>query len=267
MKKAIAITAAVAITAAMLIMHSRSPFGKSNSEFHATPEKEITRIELSQGNERLTLEKSAGVWLINGQTEARRGAVNFIIRILTEAKIKSPVSPEIFKAEITDREAEPVAVKVYEGRKMLKSIMVYKTASNTYGNIMKVKKSTKPFIVHVPGYETNIGPAFNIKPQFWQPHAIFNMLPSEISSIRFENMHDTAASFSIVKKEKTYTLHGNAGQLAGYDPELVIRYVSYFTFIPFESWAFDMPDADRMRLAASSPLYKITVISSEGTRT
>ena len=259
--------AALVIVLVVFVLHSRSPFGKSNSEFHAKPEKEITKIELSQGKERLTLEKSGDEWLINGNIKARKGGINFITTILTEAKIKSPISQDVFNDEIVEQGIEPVIVKVYEGRRLLKSLRVYKTLSNSYGNIMKIKESSKPFIVYVPGYEVNIGAAFNVKSQFWQPYTIFNMLPSEISSIRFENAQDTSASFAIIKIKGAYTLHDNKNELTGYDNSLIIRYISYFTFVPFESWAFDLSDHEKARLNSDSALYKITVISSEGGKT
>ena len=41
--------------------------------------------------------------LINGKAEARKSGILFILRILQEIKIKSPVSPELFKSEITDK--------------------------------------------------------------------------------------------------------------------------------------------------------------------
>ena len=270
MKKIITVAvvfAALVIVLVVFVLHSRSPFGKSNSEFHVKPEKEITKIELSQGKERLTLEKSGDEWLINGKINARKGGINFITTILTEAKIKSPISQEVFNDEIVEHGIEPIIVRVFEGRKMLKSLRVYKTLSNNYGNIMKIKESSKPFIVYVPGYEVNIGAAFNVKPQFWQPYTIFNLLPSEISSIRLENTQDTSASFAIIKKENLLTLHGNESELTGYNPALVIRYVSYFTFIPFESWAFELSAEEKARLNSDNALYKITVISSEGVKT
>ena len=266
MRKSIAV-AAIFIVLVMFALHSRSPFGKSNSEFYSKPEKEITKIELSQGKERLTLEKSEDEWLVNGKDNARKGAINFIIRILTEAKIKSPISPETFENEISEKGIEPVIIKVFEGRKLLKSIRVYKTSSNSYGNIMKIKENSKPFIVYVSGYEVDIGAVFSTKSQFWQPYTIFNMLPSEISSIRFENTQDTSTSFSILKEENVYTLHGSESELTGYDHSLIIRYISYFTFVPFESWAFELSDEDKARLATDAPLYKITVISSEEIKT
>lgn len=248
----------------ILIYNSHSPFGKSNSDFASKPAKEITRIKFSQKGKDLILEKEGEDWMINGKIKARKGGINYIIRILTEAKIKSPVSPELFKSEITDKGIDPVTVQVYEGRKLLKSFRVYKTGNNIYGNIMKIKQRAKPFIVNVPGYEVNIGSAFTLNEHFWEPYTIFNLLPSEINSVRFEVMKDTASSFMISKKEGKYILSGNNNELNGWDSALVIRYLSYFTFIPFETWAFDMTSEEKLAFEKKDPDYRITLISSEG---
>jgi hypothetical protein len=261
------LTAAVIFILIIILFRTRSPFGKSNSEFASVPAEEITRIEFSQDGEKLSLEKSGEKWIINGKSEARKGGINFIIRILTESKIKSPVSPEIFKSQIEDRNISPVIVRVYEERKLLKSFRVYKTISNSYGNIMKMKENSKPFIVHVPGYEVNIGSAFSLREQYWQPYTIFNLLPSEISSVRFENIQDSASSFSIAKTDGKYTLQGDENEIRGFDPDLIIRYISYFTFIPFENWAIDMSREEIYSVLKQDPLYRITVISAEGKTT
>jgi hypothetical protein len=261
------LAAAVIFILVIILFRARSPFGKSNSDIASVPEKEITRIEFTQEGEKLLLEKSGEKWIINGKTEARKGGINFIIRILTEAKIKSPVSPEMFKDEIDERNISPVTVKVYEQRKLLKSFRVYKTYSNIYGNIMKIKDNSKPFIVHVPGYEVNIGSAFSLKEQYWQPYTIFNLLPSEISMIRFESIRDTASSFFIFKTEGKYSLKGNGNEIMESDPELIIRYVSYFTFIPFETWSLDLSMEEISSVMQKEPLYRITVVSAEGKTT
>ena len=89
------------------------------------------------------------------------------------------------KSEISDKGIEPVKVKVYEKRKLIKSFLVYKTPSNSYGNIMKIREGSKPFIVYVPGYEGDIGSAFTLNELFWQPYTVFNLLPSEIAISKF----------------------------------------------------------------------------------
>jgi hypothetical protein len=257
----------VVVIILMLLIHSRAPFGKGNSSFAADPEKEITRIEFSEGERRMTLEKNGASWLINGKNETRKNGILFILKILREIQIKSPVSDELFKAEISEKSIAPIKVKVYENRKLLRSFLVYKTISNSYGNIMKVKENSNPFIVYVPGYDNNIGSAFTLNELFWQPYTVFNFLPSQIGSVEFENVLDTSASFSISFKYGHYILTDRSRDLTGYDSTFLTRYLSYFTSIPFESWAFDMDSEQKRKVESFDPLYRITVNSTEGYQT
>ncbi len=248
----------------LILFRSRLPFGKSNSSFASEPKEEITKIEFSESGKKLTLEKKRESWLINGKSEARKSGVLYILRILNEIKIKSPVSPELFESEISGKNVIPVKVKVYEKRKLLKTFLVYKTESNTYGNIMKIKEASKPFIVYVPGYEGDIGSGFTLNEPYWQPYTVFNLLPSEIASVKLENLSDTTASFSIINRDHHFFLSDAAGKLTGWDSSLVVRYISYFAWVPFESWAFQIGEAEKKSIEAQKPLYKITVITHTG---
>jgi len=248
----------------VILFKNRSPFGKGNSSFAAEPKSGISKIEFSDGRERLTIEKVGGNWLLNGKSETRKSGVLFLIRVLEEIKIKSPVSSELFDNEITAKGIKPVRVKVYEKRKLIKSFMVYKTRSNTYGNIMKIRESAKPFIVYVPGYDGNIGSAFALNDLFWRPYNVFNLLPSEIESVDFENLSDSANSFSIVNKNHHFALTFGNRDLTGWDSTLVARYLSYFTWIPFETWAFDVEGKERKIIESRQPIYRITVTHAKG---
>jgi hypothetical protein len=250
----------------LILFKNRSPFGKSNSSFASEPKKEITKIVLSDASQKLTLEKTGESWILNGRTETRKSGILFFTRVLKEIKIKSPLSPELFDNEITAKGIKPVKVKVYEKRKLIKSFIVYKTRSNAYGNIMKIREGTKPFIVYVPGYDGDIGSAFTLNELFWQPYSVFNLLPSEIESVDFENLSDTVNSFSIVNKNLHYTLTDRKRVLTGWDSTLVTRYLSYFTWIPFESWAFDLEGEDRKIIESRPPLYRITVTPVKGAK-
>lgn len=251
----------------LILFRNRSPFGKSNSSFASIPQHEITKIELSAGDRRLTIEKSGESWVTNGKSDTRKNGVLFILKVLQEIKIKSPVSDELFDTEISGKSISPVKVKVFEKRKLLNSFLVYKTRSNNYGNIMKVKAGSKPFIVYVPGYDNDIGSAFTLNELFWQPYTVFSLLPSQIGSVEFENLPDTSSSFSITYKNRQYILSGRSKELTGYDSTFVTRYLSYFTWIPFESWALDMDGEERKKVESSDPLYRITVNSTVGEQT
>jgi hypothetical protein len=248
----------------LIIFRSKSPFGKNNSSFASEPDKEITKIELSNNGEKLVLEDRGENWMINGKSETRKSGVMFLIRILKEIKIKSPVSADLFGTEITSQNISPVKVRVYENRKLLKTFLVYKTQSNAYGNFMKLKESSKPFIVYVPGYEGDIGSAFILNELYWQPYIVFNLLPSEIASVNFENFSDTTSSFKISNKSQHYFLSWSGGNLKGWDSSLVARYITYFARVPFESWAFGTADASKKPDESDQPLYRISVITSQG---
>jgi hypothetical protein len=248
----------------LILFKSRSPFGKNNSSFASEPQSGITRIEFTEGDKQLTLEKKDEKWLINGKGETRKSGILYISRVLQEIKIKSPVSGELFEKEITEKKIVPVRVKVFEKRKLLKSFLVYKTGSNVYGNFMKIRGSSKPFIVSVPGSEINIGSVFTVNELFWQPYTVFNLLPSEIASVVFENLSDTASSFSIVNNNRHYVLSDGTRNLTGYDSTLVVRYLSYFTWIPFESWVFETGEKEKKIVERQEPLYRITVTTVNG---
>jgi hypothetical protein len=248
----------------LLLFRNRSPFGKNNTSFASEPKKEITKVQFLQGKEKLTLEKAGDEWILNGRTEARKSGVLFILRVLKDIKIKSPVSQELFESEIIAKNVDPVKVMVFEKRKIIKSLYVYKTASNTYGNIMKMGAGAKPFIVYMPGFEGDIGSGFTLNELFWQPYTVFNLLPSEISSVDFENIADTVNSFTIQSNNRHYSLSGGIRNLSGWDTALVTRYLSYFTRIPFESWAFDLDEMEKQKIKSARPLYRITVKTVSG---
>lgn len=249
----------------LLLFRNRSPFGKNNTSFSSEPKTEITKIEFSQGRQRLTLEKAGERWLLNGKTETRKSGVLFIIRVLNEMKIKSPVSSELFESEINANNIEPVRVKVFEKSRLIKSFIVYKTPSNVYGNIMKMGAGAKPFIVYMPGFDGNIGSGFTLNELFWQPYTVFNLLPSEISVVDFENTADSVNSFTIKNSNGNYLLSDRIKNLSGWDTAMVTRYLSYFTRIPFESWAFELDENERTKIVSEPPVYRITVKTFSGT--
>lgn len=251
----------------LFILKNRSPFGRNNSSFAIKPENEITRIELAREGQHLTLDKKGEEWLLNGKTETRKSGVLFIVSILHEMKIKSPVSAEFFNKEIGTNKTAPVRVKVFERRKLLKTFFVYKTRSNIYGNIMKIRQGSKPFIVYMPGFEGNIGSVFTLNELFWQPYTVFNLLPSEIETVDFENFEDPASSFSIAGNKKGYSLSDNNGRLTGWDSARVERYLSYFIRIPFESWDFESGNTNMETAENQKPLYRITLTTIKGVKT
>jgi hypothetical protein len=248
------------------LFRERSPFGGGNTSFAAEPKIEITRVEFSDGKNTLTLEKKGEAWFVNKSLETRKTSILFILKILSEMEIKSPVAPELYNKEIIEKGIDPLKVRVFEKGKLIKSFLVYKTGSNKYGNIMKLRETSKPFIVFVPGNEVEIGSAFTMNELFWQPYTVFTFLPSEIYSVAVENTADTGSSFMIKNENYRLRLYSNQGEMHGSDSSRLIRYLSYFSHVPFESWALNLSADEKRSIEKKEPLYKIIVVTSEGVR-
>lgn len=254
----------VTILIIVILLRTRTPFGRENTSFASIPQNEITRIEFSQQGEKLQLEKKGNTWTVNGENEARRSGIAFMERILTGIKIKSPVSADFFEDEIVKKDINPLKVRVFENNKLLSSFLVYKTGSNLYGNVMKISEKSKPFIVYVPGFEGDIGSGFTMNELFWLPYTIFNLLPSEISSVTFEDLSDPASSFVIKGRNNVFSLTDATANLTGWDSSRLKRYISYFGFIPFISWALDLPEEESKKIRSGSPICRISVVKSDG---
>lgn len=249
----------------LAVLSGRSPFGRKNSSFAVRPGSEITRIELAESGKKLILEKREDDWIVNGKDEARKNRISYILDVLNEMKIKSPVSNDLFSREITDKGIEPVRVRVFQGRRLLKSFLVFRTSSNPYGNIMKIRERSKPFIMNLPGASHEIGSLFTANELMWKPFYLFSLPMKEIESVSFEDANDPASSFSIRRIDNHFTLSGITGELTGWDSLRVARYVSYFFNIPFEDWALDLSEAEKDSLKSGKPLFIIRVVTSGGT--
>jgi hypothetical protein len=127
---------------------------------------------------------------------------------------------------------------------------------------MKLRVSSKPFIVYMPGYEDNIGSNFITEELFWRPFTVFNLLPSQIGSVELQNYSDSSSSFVIQNNKGVFVLDDDLRAVQ--DSVRIKRYISYFVNVPFESWAFDLSPGERSRIEASAPLYTITVTTTTG---
>jgi hypothetical protein len=256
----------ILILVLVILTKGRTAFGKRESSFAIEHQDVITRIEFSEKGKKLVLEKKDEGWIVNGRYEARKSGINFILRVLTQIQIKSPLTQEIFRNEIRKNNIPPLKVRLFDKNRLLRSFLVYRTGTNVYGNVMKRRESSKPFIVYIPGFEGDIGSAFTLNELFWQPYTVFRLLPSEISAIRLENFSDSASSFFITNKRNIYTLSDLNGPLTRWDTAQVKRYLSYFAWIPFESWAIDLPDPEKKKIESGLPVFKITAVTTNGNK-
>jgi hypothetical protein len=246
-----------------LIFSKNTPFGRGNSSFAPDPGYEITSIVITDGTGELNLQKNNGKWTTGSGNDIRKNGITFLTSILEGMKIKSPVSEKMFLDEVTLKGLKPVKVRIYEKNKLLKSFYVYRTPSNIYGNIMKIRPGSKPFILYLPGFNGDIGSVFTVNKLYWEPYVIFNYLPSEILSVSVEHPSDSLSSFRITADNGSFSLEDGVPR-SEWDSVLVNRYISYFTYIPFDEWVFEMSEQETSIIENAKPLYIIRVDLKNG---
>ncbi|NSW95058.1 MAG: hypothetical protein HPY62_10180, partial [Bacteroidales bacterium] len=155
-------------------------------------------------------------------------------------------------------------VRVFQGRRLLKSFLVFKTSSNSFGNIMKIREMSKPFIMNLPGTDREIGSLFTANDLMWKPYNLFSLPMKEIESATFEDLNDPESSFTIKRSNNKFILSDPSGELTGWDSLRVTRYISYFYNIPFEDWALDLSKTERDSIKSDKPLYVIRVMNTDG---
>jgi hypothetical protein len=55
--------------------------------------------------------------------------------------------------------------------------------------------------------------------------------------------------------------------MTGWDTLKVKRYLTYYTAVSFENWAFDLSETDKRTIESAVPVYRITVKPSDGEET
>jgi hypothetical protein len=247
-----------------LFFIDRSPFGKKNSSFSVDHDKVISKVEMTRGDEKLVIKEDDGNWTVNGIPGVSKSAVTSFLSLLTEIQIKSPVSDDTFNELIIKPGIEPVKVKVFVRHRVGRTFLVYKTESNVYGNIMKTGERAQPFIVYAPGFKNNIGSFFEMNELLWLPYIVFNERSSEIQSLEVSYKNDNGSSFRIENIYGRYILSESQGETEDVDSLKVTRYLSYYTYIPFEKWALELSREEKNKITSEVPEIVIKLSPKTG---
>jgi hypothetical protein len=269
MRRLVIILLGVAIMLALILVtgKKKSPFGKSNSSISVPADVQIDLITMERDGSLLSLSRENDrKWIINGKTEARSSAVSFILQTLHTIEIKSPVTDQYFRENIEEPGISPVKVEAFSSGRRVSSFMVYRYSDSPLGNIVRRKAGSKPFIAHIPGYDLNPGSHFITDARFWIPYNIFSLDPADIDTVRFTSGGREIPDLLIASGQRGYDLFIGGERPERADTTAIRRYLAYFTFVPFENWAYELNDEQKLEIIANEPAYVIGVTGKDGLR-
>ncbi|MGM0665832.1 MAG: hypothetical protein ACQETA_00790 [Bacteroidota bacterium] len=263
MKRIAALIVILVMIAIMLIIGRRFPFGAGNSDFHVDSTEKISRILISGEKQSVDLQRSPDGWNVNGRHSARPSAIEPLLQLIEELRIKSPVSGSVFEEIRNNDNTSLIEVQIFAGKRIIQSYRIYRDTASVYGGIMQKRKDTKPFYVHVPGYDIDPCSYFITDEKYWMPYTVFSLSPDRIERIDFRYFSQADSSFSIVFRGRDILFSSAAYGGGELDTAAIGRYLSYFTYVPFERWVPDSFNATGKDVSELRPYFRLDVFSKE----
>jgi len=247
----------------IIVFRERSPFGSRNSDFAIDWTEEIRSIEIIEEDISLELTRAGDRWMVNETFAARSSAIDFIMQTIENIEIKSPVSDALFD-ELINKNNIRATELIIRGKSKSDSYYIYPSHDSAYPSIMRRSLKSKPFFVTIPAYDFDPGRHFVTDEKFWMPFHIFKLNPAVISRITVSYRDPAIEDFLIAVEEENIYLQVEGNKISEAKPEKLQRYISYFTYVPFETWAFDMDESLRNELLSTEPEINIELELGNG---
>jgi len=251
------------LTAIILIIGRRSPFGAANSEFHVDNAEEISRILISGEKQTVELQRSDDGWNVNGKHPARPSAIEAILQVIGKVRIKSPVSSTLFDKVRGDESTSLIEVRIFDGKRLIQSFRIYSDKASSHKGIMQKRKESKPFYVNVPGYDTDPCSYFVDDERYWMPYTVFSISPDRIERVDFRYFNEPDSSFSIETGKGNILFSNDLYEAPELDTAAIGRYLSYFTYLPFEMWVPDSLNNKGELYTEMKPWFRLDVYTDD----
>lgn len=181
------------------IFRDTNPFGGSDSAFTIRDTAAIGKIFLSRTDgQSVTLERSAGGWIVNGNYPVLPYAINNLLTTLNRQEAQSPVSVKAHNAVVTSLAGNSIKVEVYDrSDKKMRVFYVGGEATDLDGTYMLMEGASRPYVVTISAFTGYLTPRYSTELAQWRDRTIFNIAPGDIRSVAVKYFQDTLNSFTV----------------------------------------------------------------------
>jgi hypothetical protein len=261
MKQAIGILLLIGLIVGISIAMNKNKYqstARSVTDFAIKDVSVIDRITLRNRNgEFIELKKNESAWIINDEYPAFKPVMDiFLNETISKIEIKGPVSKTARKNVIQMMVGNSVHVNLYKGNKELKSYYVGGATADQSGTYIHIEGSKTPYVAYIPGFTGILQPKFTTQITEWYSKSIFDFEPHEISSIEVVNYEDSTESFTLSKKDSSYTI---TPAMNNFNQAAAKSYFSLFKFKNFEGFPEYLTDASKDSVSNQTPYLVIKV--------
>lgn len=155
-------------------------------------------------NKHLVLEKTNGVWMVNGKYEARPELLQMILNTLQRQTVLAPVPKTAHDNVVRELLAEYIKVNVYEEGEAepIKTFYVGGATTDNKASYMLLEKDGKaaerPVMVYLPSHSGYLTPVYaDLNEENWRNRIVFSFTSSEVQSLELNYLQQPQNSFRI----------------------------------------------------------------------
>jgi hypothetical protein len=264
-------------------------FRIADIDFTVDGNQDVSRIEMLSfaDNSMIDLKRDDNNrWMLNTSMFANESAVKELLTVLSGLIVWQPVSISNRDSihAMLDNEGTLVRVFIHSHRirfgnfrmfpheTLYQSFVVGDDTPDGESTYMRKQGSNQAFIVRRPGFDTGISYVFEPNERSWRDPVIIDAHWNEIASIRMKITDSISESF-VLRNEpgKTFAFYEweNSDQplIADFDTVLVLRYLSSFKEIYYESLLDEEAEILRKETIFEQPFMVLTVELKDGKQT
>ncbi len=255
--------------------NTKSTLNEEYRDFAVKDTGSITKIIITdqQGNSSVLTRKSKKVWLINDKVEARKDAIDVLLKTINRIDIQSPVPKTEMESAIKFIAANNKKVEIYLNNED-KPEKVYYVGHNTKNNkgtymILEKngKKSSVPFITYIPGFDGFLNTRFISDSRMWHSVKVFRYQPGDLAEITVEFPDSNHLSYRIIHADSTVKLTDLSGTPLPANTQKLNDFLTRFSFINFEQIDVDGSPEYQDSIKQTKPFWILTVKDTRGTTT
>ena len=218
-------------------------------DFAVSDTASINKIFLVDMNkEHILLERCDSGWILNEQYKAREDFVKILLETIKRLEIKSPVADKKLPKIMKDISAIGTKVQIYQKNKLAKTYYIGTDDSSNLGTYMILENSSRPFLMHLPGFTGFLSIRYTTSLSEWREHVIFNYDLHDIKKVKISYSDSTKHSFSVEKINNTYNLYDYCGRNVNFEPDTLrmkalfnqIKLIAFETFVDDNSLEYKL---------------------------
>lgn len=155
----------------------------------------ITDID---GNQVL-LNRESGVWVLNDKYRVDKKAYLNLMEPLVKMRIKAPADDASREDLIREMTVGHKKVEVYRNGTLERVLYIGNATKDGLGTYVFSNDEglDRPYIVHIPGWNGNLGPRFFLQEDALRSKKLFHIAPARIQQLEVSYAENPAASFGI----------------------------------------------------------------------